>query len=50
MIIIIAKKILNWQPKIDRKIGLQKTFDYFRTLSAEELQKEEHKDFSKYIY
>lgn len=48
--ISLAKKILNWQPKIDRKIGLQKTFDYFRTLSAEELQKEEHKDFSKYIY
>ncbi|MEG1020710.1 MAG: SDR family NAD-dependent epimerase/dehydratase, partial [Myroides sp.] len=43
-------KILNWEAKTDRKTGLQKTFDYFKTLSTEELQKEEHKDFSKYIY
>lgn len=48
--ITLAKKILNWEPKINRKIGLQKTFDYFKTLSKEELLKEEHKDFSKYIY
>jgi len=48
--ITLAKKILNWEPKIERKIGLQKTFDYFKTLSEEELLKEEHKDFSKYIY
>lgn len=48
--ITLAKKILNWEPKIERKIGLQKTFDYFKTLSKEELLKEEHKDFSKYIY
>lgn len=48
--ITLAKKILGWEPKITRKIGLQKTFDYFKTLSKEELLKEEHKDFSKYIY
>lgn len=48
--ITLAKKILDWEPKIERKIGLQKTFDYFKTLSKEELLKEEHKDFSKYIY
>lgn len=48
--ITLAKKILNWEPKVERKIGLQKTFDYFKTLSKEELLKEEHKDFSKYIY
>ena len=48
--ISLAKKLLNWEPKIDRKLGLQKTFAYFKTLSAEELKKEEHKDFSKYIY
>ena len=48
--ISLAKKILNWEPKIDRKVGLQRTFDYFKTLSQEELKKEEHKDFSKYIY
>ena len=27
-----AKKILDWQPKIDRKAGLQKTVEYFKTL------------------
>lgn len=48
--ITLAKKILKWEPKTDRRIGLQKTFDYFKTLSQEELLKEEHKDFSKYIY
>jgi dTDP-glucose 4,6-dehydratase len=26
------------------------TYEYFKSLSAEELAKEEHKDFSKYIY
>lgn len=25
-----AKNILNWQPKIDRKVGLQLTLDYFK--------------------
>ena len=48
--ITLAKEILGWTPKIDRKMGLQKTFDYFKTLSKEALLKEEHKDFSKYIY
>ena len=31
-----AKKILNWQPKIDRKEGLAKTYDYFKSLPPEE--------------
>src|SRR5690606_36556228 len=45
--ITLAKKLLNWEPKIDRKVGLLKTFEYFKTLSQQELIKEEHKDFSK---
>lgn len=48
--ISLAKKILKWEPKIDRKEGLKKTFDYFKSLSIEELKKESYKDFSKYIY
>ncbi|HLV51178.1 MAG TPA: UDP-glucuronic acid decarboxylase family protein, partial [Flavobacterium sp.] len=48
--ISLAKKILNWEPKTPRSEGLKKTFDYFKTLSNEELLKEEHKDFSKFIY
>lgn len=45
-----AKNILDWTPKISRSEGLQKAYDYFKTLSNSELIKEEHKDFSKYIY
>lgn len=48
--ISLAKKILNWEPKTPRHQGLKKTFDYFKTLTQEELSKEEHKDFSKFIY
>ncbi len=44
-----AKEVLGWQPKVDREEGMQKTYAYFKTLSAEELQKKEHKDFSKHI-
>ena len=38
-----AIKILNWKPKVSRKIGLKKTFKYFKSLSLEELDKKEHK-------
>jgi dTDP-glucose 4,6-dehydratase len=31
-----AKKILNWQPTIDRKEGLAKTYEYFKSLPPEE--------------
>ncbi|MEO6612820.1 MAG: UDP-glucuronic acid decarboxylase family protein [Chitinophagaceae bacterium] len=39
-----AKKLLGWEPKIDRKEGLRLTYEYFRSLPAEELNKE-HKVF-----
>ena len=41
-----AKEILNWEPKVHRRDGLQKVFEYFKSLSPEELQKKEHRDFS----
>ncbi len=47
--ISLAKKLLNWEPKIDREEGMKKTFGYFKSLSKEELYKSEHKDFSNYI-
>jgi dTDP-glucose 4,6-dehydratase len=31
-----AKEILNWEPKVERKDGLKKTYDYFRSLPPEE--------------
>ncbi len=43
-----AKKILNWEPKISRKEGMRRTFEYFKNLSPKELMKNEHKDFSKH--
>jgi len=47
--ITLARKILNWEPKVNRAEGLKITFDYFKSLSADELNKIEHKDFSEYI-
>ncbi len=38
-----AIKVLNWKPKISRKIGLENTLSYFRKLTFEELNKKEHK-------
>ena len=47
--ITLAKKILNWEPKIERAEGMKITLDYFKSLSQEELFKKEHKDFKKHI-
>jgi dTDP-glucose 4,6-dehydratase len=44
-----AKKTLDWEPKVSRKDGLQITYEYFRGLSSEDLNKKEHNDFEKYI-
>lgn len=44
-----AKKLLGWEPKISRKDGIQKTYEHFLTLSKEDLYKNEHKDFERYI-
>jgi len=45
----LAKKLLGWEAKVDREEGMQKTFNYFKSLSDNELYKSEHKDFSKHI-
>ena len=47
--ISLAKKILNWTPKVNRGEGMKKTFEYFRTLPKSKLFKVDHKDFSKHI-
>ncbi|MDF2518282.1 MAG: UDP-glucose 4-epimerase [Sphingobacterium sp.] len=41
----LAKAKLNWQPKIDRKLGLEKTIDFYRKVPLETLS---HKDFTYY--
>jgi dTDP-glucose 4,6-dehydratase len=38
-----AKEILGWEPKVDRAEGLKITYDYFRNLSPEELNKTAHR-------
>ncbi len=44
-----AKAILDWEPKVHRSEGLKITYDYFKSLSPEELNRKEHNNFDKYI-
>ncbi len=44
-----AKEILGWEPKVDRKEGLKRTYDYFCSLPSEELELKNHYNFEKYI-
>ena len=41
-----AREILGWEPKVGRSEGLKIVYDYFKSLSPEDLQKKEHRDFS----
>lgn len=47
--ITLARELLNWEPKVDRAEGLKITFEYFKSLSEDELNKKEHYSFDKYI-
>jgi dTDP-glucose 4,6-dehydratase len=47
--ITLARQLLGWEPKVHRSEGLKITYDYFKSLSADELNKVEHKNFEKYI-
>jgi dTDP-glucose 4,6-dehydratase len=38
-----AREILKWEPTITREEGLKRTYAYFKTLSAEELNKSAHR-------
>ena len=44
-----AKEILNWEPTVDRSEGLKLTYEYFLTLSKEDLHKKDHNNFDGYI-
>jgi dTDP-glucose 4,6-dehydratase len=44
----LAKKLLGWSPKVDRSEGLKITYDYFKSLSNDELNKIDHKNFDLY--
>jgi dTDP-glucose 4,6-dehydratase len=44
-----AQNILDWKPKVSRQEGLKITYEYFKSLSKEELFEKEHMNFDKYI-
>ena len=44
-----AKELLSWEPKISRAEGLKRTYEYFKSLTQEELFEADHKNFDKYI-
>ncbi len=44
-----AKSLLNWEPKVSRSDGLKLTYEYFTSLSKEDLYKKEHNNFETYI-
>lgn len=43
-----ARKLLGWEPKVSRSEGLKITYEYFKTLSQEELYQRDHKNFDAY--
>ena len=44
-----AKEILGWEPKVSRAEGLKITYDYFKSLSKDDLNKVEHKSFDGFV-
>ena len=48
--ITLAQSILGWEPKVHRSEGLKITYDYFKSLTTDELNKIEHKNFDKYSH
>ncbi len=47
--ISVAKVILDWEPVVDRAEGLKITYEYFKSLSYDQLHKKDHKNFNDYI-
>ncbi len=43
-----AKALLGWEPKVSREEGLKITYEYFKSLPQEVIEKIEHKDFTSY--
>jgi dTDP-glucose 4,6-dehydratase len=44
-----AKGLLGWEPKVNRADGLKITYEYFKSLTEDELTKVEHKNFDEYV-
>jgi dTDP-glucose 4,6-dehydratase len=43
-----AKALLGWEPKVSRAEGLKITYEYFKSLPKDVIEKIEHKDFKNY--
>ena len=43
-----AKELLGWEPKVSRAEGLKITYEYFKSLPKDVIEKIEHKDFKNY--
>lgn len=43
-----AKSILDWEPKVMRAEGLERTYTWFKSLPDERLYRKEHRDFVKF--
>jgi dTDP-glucose 4,6-dehydratase len=43
-----AKEILDWEPKVMRAEGLEKTYAWFKSLPEDRLYRKEHRDFEDY--
>lgn len=43
-----AKAILGWQPAVGRAAGIARTYEYFKSLSRDDLFRLEHKNFDAY--
>src|SRR3954469_6840380 len=41
-----AREILGWEPKVNRAEGLKITYNYFKSLSKDDLNKTEHRQFA----
>jgi dTDP-glucose 4,6-dehydratase len=44
-----AKELLGWEPKVSRSEGLKVTYEYFQSLSQDDLYKKEHKSFDAFF-
>jgi dTDP-glucose 4,6-dehydratase len=40
-----AKKLLDWEPKVERSKGLKIVYDYFKSLPPDVLQRKAHREF-----
>ncbi|QQR85244.1 MAG: SDR family oxidoreductase [Flavobacteriales bacterium] len=47
--ITLAKKLLGWEPKVSRAEGLKITYEYFKSLTPEELHEKDHNTFEGYV-